>query len=89
MPSFDVVSELDKHELTNAVDNATKELERQSAVPARGVLLPIAHATTLAGSATLIGTSSNLLIAGKEPRPLGNDNVTASPSMCGRNFSAS
>ena len=43
---------------------ATKELERQSAVPARGVLLPIAHATTLAGSATLIGTSSNLLIAG-------------------------
>ena len=22
MPSFDVVSELDKHELTNAVDNA-------------------------------------------------------------------
>ncbi|PRD18268.1 UNVERIFIED_CONTAM: UPF0234 protein, partial [Trichonephila clavipes] len=29
MPSFDVVSELDKHELTNAVDNATKELERR------------------------------------------------------------
>jgi len=26
MPSFDVVSELDKHELTNALDNATKEL---------------------------------------------------------------
>ena len=43
---------------------ATKELEQQSGVPARGVLLPIAHATTLAGSATLIGTSSNLLIAG-------------------------
>ncbi|MBX7447204.1 anion permease [Mycolicibacterium sp. 3033] len=43
---------------------AAKELERQSGVPARGVLLPIAHATTLAGSATLIGTSSNLLIAG-------------------------
>ena len=42
---------------------AAKELERQSGVPARGVLLPIAHATTLAGSATLIGTSSNLLIA--------------------------
>ncbi len=32
--------------------------------PARGVLLPIAHATTLAGSATLIGTSANLLIGG-------------------------
>lgn len=42
---------------------AAKELEQQSGVPARGVLLPIAHVTTLAGSATLIGTSSNLLIA--------------------------
>lgn len=42
---------------------AAKELEQQSGVPARGVLLPVAHATTLAGSATLIGTSSNLLIA--------------------------
>ncbi|NLC09924.1 MAG: YajQ family cyclic di-GMP-binding protein [Gammaproteobacteria bacterium] len=29
MPSFDVVSELDKHEITNAVDNAAKELERR------------------------------------------------------------
>ncbi|MCK5529666.1 MAG: DUF520 family protein, partial [Halopseudomonas aestusnigri] len=29
MPSFDVVSELDKHEVTNAVDNAKKELERR------------------------------------------------------------
>ncbi|HSS05915.1 MAG TPA: YajQ family cyclic di-GMP-binding protein [Rhodanobacteraceae bacterium] len=26
MPSFDVVSEVDKHELTNAVDQATREL---------------------------------------------------------------
>lgn len=43
---------------------ATRELEQQSGVPARSVLLPVAHATTLAGSATLIGTSSNLLIAG-------------------------
>ncbi|MBX7432554.1 hypothetical protein JDV09_10630 [Mycobacterium sp. Y57] len=43
---------------------AAKELERQSGVPARAILLPVAHATTLAGSATLIGTSSNLLIAG-------------------------
>lgn len=43
---------------------ATKELEQRSGISARGVLLPIAHATTLAGSATLIGTSSNLLIAG-------------------------
>ncbi len=43
---------------------ATKELEQTNGVPARAVLLPIAHATTLAGSATLIGTSSNLLIAG-------------------------
>ncbi|NKZ09755.1 hypothetical protein HGA11_02105 [Mycolicibacterium septicum DSM 44393] len=42
---------------------AAKELQQQSGVPARGVLLPVAHATTLAGSATLIGTSSNLLIA--------------------------
>jgi len=29
MPSFDVVSELDKHELTNALDNSKKELERR------------------------------------------------------------
>ena len=43
---------------------ASRELEQQSGVQARAVLLPIAHATTLAGSATLIGTSSNLLIAG-------------------------
>jgi di/tricarboxylate transporter len=43
---------------------AAKELEHQAGVPARTVLLPIAHATTLAGSATLIGTSSNLIIAG-------------------------
>ena len=49
---------------------ATKELEQQSGVPARGILLPTAHATTLAGSATLIGTSSNLLIAGIA-KPLG------------------
>ena len=26
MPSFDVVSEVDKHELTNAVDQANREL---------------------------------------------------------------
>lgn len=43
---------------------AAKELQQRSGIPARGLLLPIAHATTLAGSATLIGTSSNLLIAG-------------------------
>lgn len=49
---------------------ATKELEQQSGIPARGVLLPVAHATTLVGSATLIGTSSNLLIAGIA-KPLG------------------
>jgi len=29
MPSFDVVSELDKHEVTNAVENAVKELDRR------------------------------------------------------------
>jgi di/tricarboxylate transporter len=43
---------------------ASKQLEQTNRVPARRVLLPIAHATTLAGSVTLIGTSSNLLIAG-------------------------
>jgi di/tricarboxylate transporter len=43
---------------------ATKQLQQTNGVPARRVLLPIAHATTLAGSVTLIGTSSNLLIAG-------------------------
>src|SRR5690554_4572946 len=29
MPSFDIVSELDKHEVTNAAENAGKELERR------------------------------------------------------------
>jgi len=29
MPTFDIVSELDKHELTNALDNSKKELERR------------------------------------------------------------
>ncbi len=29
MPSFDVVSELDKHEVTNAVENAVKELDQR------------------------------------------------------------
>ena len=36
MPSFDVVSELDKHEVTNAVDNATKELERRYDLRGKG-----------------------------------------------------
>lgn len=27
MPSFDIVSELDKHEVTNAVDQANRELQ--------------------------------------------------------------
>jgi di/tricarboxylate transporter len=43
---------------------ASKQLQQTNHVPARRVLLPITHATTLAGSVTLIGTSSNLLIAG-------------------------
>lgn len=43
---------------------AAKELGQRSPVSAHSILLPVAHATTLAGSATLIGTSSNLLIAG-------------------------
>ncbi len=29
MPSFDIVSELDKHEVTNAAENSAKELERR------------------------------------------------------------
>ena len=43
---------------------ATRELEQTRKIPAREVLLPVAHVTTLAGSVSLIGTSSNLLIAG-------------------------
>jgi di/tricarboxylate transporter len=43
---------------------ASKQLEQTRSIPAREVMLPIAHLTTLAGSVTLIGTSSNLLIAG-------------------------
>lgn len=43
---------------------ATRQLEQARRIPAHEVLLPIAHVTTLAGSVTLIGTSSNLVIAG-------------------------
>jgi len=43
---------------------ATKQLEQTREIPAREVMLPIAHITTLAGTITLIGTSSNLLIGG-------------------------
>ena len=37
---------------------AARQLEQTERIPAREVLLPIAHVTTLAGSVTLIGTSS-------------------------------
>ncbi|QJD60647.1 YajQ family cyclic di-GMP-binding protein [Pseudomonas sp. gcc21] len=36
MPSFDVVSELDKHEVTNAIDNAMKELDRRYDLRGKG-----------------------------------------------------
>lgn len=36
MPSFDIVSELDKHEVTNAVDNAIKELDRRYDLKGKG-----------------------------------------------------
>lgn len=43
---------------------ASKQLEQTRSIPARELMLPLAHLTTLTGSVTLIGTSSNLLIAG-------------------------
>lgn len=43
---------------------ASKQLEQTQSIPARELMLPLAHLTTLTGSITLIGTSSNLLIAG-------------------------
>jgi di/tricarboxylate transporter len=43
---------------------AARQLDQTKRIPARSVLLPLAHVTTLAGSVTLIGTSSNLVIAG-------------------------
>jgi uncharacterized protein YajQ (UPF0234 family) len=39
MPSFDVVSELDKHEVTNAVDNAIKELDRRYDLKGKGTFV--------------------------------------------------
>lgn len=51
---------------------ATRQLEQTRRIAARELLLPIAHVTTLAGSVTLIGTSSNLVIAGIAA-PLGVD----------------
>ena len=43
---------------------AARQLEQAKRIPAREVLLPITYVTTLAGLVTLIGSSSNLLIAG-------------------------
>ena len=43
---------------------AARQLEQTNRIPAREVLLPITYVATLAGSVTLIGSSSNLLIAG-------------------------
>ncbi len=42
---------------------AAEELEQTKGIPARRVLMPIAFAAALGGTITLIGTSSNLLIA--------------------------
>ncbi|MBR93888.1 MAG: hypothetical protein CMH42_02040 [Micrococcales bacterium] len=42
---------------------AAQELEQTRGIPARRVLMPIAFAAALGGTITLIGTSSNLLIA--------------------------
>ena len=36
MPSFDVVSELDKHEVTNAAENAVKDLDRRYDLKGKG-----------------------------------------------------
>lgn len=41
-----------------------KGVEQTRSIPARELMLPLAHLTTLTGSITLIGTSSNPLIAG-------------------------
>lgn len=43
---------------------AARELEQTRRVPAGSVLLPVTHATTLAGTTTLIGSGSNLVLAG-------------------------
>jgi di/tricarboxylate transporter len=43
---------------------ATRELQETRRIPVRSVLLPITHVTTIFGTITLIGASSNLLIAG-------------------------
>ncbi|MEL0282439.1 MAG: SLC13 family permease [Actinomycetota bacterium] len=42
---------------------AAQELEQTRGIPARRVLMPIAFAAALGGTITIIGTSSNLLIA--------------------------
>lgn len=65
IPSVGVISALiNTTPIVAMLIPATKELQQRTQIAARGILLPVAHATTLAGSATLIGTSSNLLIAG-------------------------
>lgn len=51
MPSFDVVSELDKHEVTNAIDNAMKELERRYDLRGKGTFEFKEKAVTLTADA--------------------------------------
>lgn len=51
MPSFDVVSELDKHEVTNAVDNAIKDLDRRYDLRGKGTFEFKEKAVTLTAEA--------------------------------------
>lgn len=65
MPPVGVVSSmLSTTPIVAMLVPATKELQQRSGVAAHSVLLPVAHAATLVGSATLIGASTNLLIEG-------------------------
>ncbi len=51
MPSFDVVSELDKHEVTNAIDNAIKELDRRYDLRGKGTFEHTDKTVTLTADA--------------------------------------
>ena len=62
MPSFDVVSEIDKHELTNAVDQANRELAnrfdfRGTEPPAPSIITEYVQAQGQSLSTTGLGAS--------------------------------
>ena len=66
MPSFDTVSEVDHHELSNAIDQANREIGTRYDFKGSGAIIEQADTTTLVypGQSAVVDEHYNLLIAG-------------------------